>query len=123
MFGRLLSLFSGPRPKDENAEMAFDEPLYNAVSGDTSRKLFLDEPQDWHGLKLTGVELYAGIERGPVNYALVFAEDAATVRAAWNRLGWKLPEGDETREMIEGYAFMGVQAREGGGAMVVCLRD
>lgn len=121
-FTRLLGIFSGPKPKDD-VEPVFDESLYNAVAGDIAQELFLDTPQEWHGLKLTGVKFYGGIERGPVNYFLYFAEAPERVRTVWNSLGWKLPAKEETREVIEDYAFIGVQSRDNGGSLVGCWRD
>ena len=119
---RALSILTGPVATNQ-IDREFDESLYTAVSGEVSRELFLDEPQPWHGLKLTGVKLYTGVERGPINYYLYFAEDAERVRSVWNNMGWKLPSITETREVIEDYAFIGVQARDNGGSLVACWRD
>ena len=121
-FERLLGIFArNPAPSDQ--EPIYDEGLYHAVSGETSQELQLDSPVDWHGLKLTGIRLYSGVERGPVNYYIYFEEGPDTVRARWNALGWKIPAGDGVQEVIENYAFIGVQARNGGGSIVACWRD
>lgn len=122
-FERLLSIFSRRPMAPQDEEPVFDEGLFNAVQGDTSQRLFLDVPQNWHGLKLRAIEFYTGVERGPVNYVMVFDNSAEEVRAVWNKLGWKIPPGDETREMIDNYAYLGVQSQEGGRAAAICWRD
>lgn len=120
-FSRLLGIFAR-NPAPANVEPVFDQGLYQAVQGDTKQDLILDSAQDWNGLKLTGMSLYSGIERGPVNYYLYFEEEPETVRAVWNKRGWKIPATGE-QEVIDGYAYIGVQAREGGGSLVACWRD
>jgi hypothetical protein len=124
-FERLITLLTGPTPKLADDQVPdFDEPLYNAVSGDRSYKLMLDEPKAWNGLRLNGVSLYFGIERGPANYILTFEENAETVRTVWNKLGWKLPAVNQSRDVegLEGYAFIGVSGDDNGG-QVGCFRD
>ncbi len=124
-FVRLLSILSGP-PRDysDNTAPDIDIPVYNAVSGDTSQSLSLDTPADWNGLKLIGVSVNSGIERGPVNYAIQFADSAETVLATWNKLGWKFKAIDDARDVegLEGYASIGV-SKMGDGASVTCWRD
>jgi hypothetical protein len=126
-FGRLLTLFSGGRSKpiEEDEAPDFDEPLYNAVSGDISRELMLDDSAGWHGLHLKRIELYHGIERGPANYSLVFDDPPEKVREVWNARGWNLPPVNEDRDIegLEGYASIMVAAEEGGYASVTCFRD
>ena len=126
-FERVLTLFArtGSRPPADDDELVLDEPLYNAVSGDTWQRLMLDDAVEWHGLQLKGIELHLGIERGPANYALRFADPPERVRAVWNARGWKLPPVDEDRDVegLEGYASISVRSEEGGGASVTCFRD
>jgi hypothetical protein len=126
-FSRLLTLITGPAIVYKDGEMPdVDGPLYDAVSGETSRRLMLDSPVDWHGLKLTGISLYSGIERGPVNYMMHFEDSPETVLAGWNKLGWKLKAVDDSREIegLEGYASIGVSAEADGiRASVTCWRD
>jgi hypothetical protein len=99
-------------------------PLYDAVSGETSHKLMLGTPADWNGLKFIGISLYSGIERGPVNYTMLFEDSPQATLAVWNKLGWKLKPVDETRDVegLEGYASIGVSTA-GEGASVTCWRD
>ena len=120
---RLFTLFV-PQPPTDDREWSFDEPLYNAVSGNASQTLYLDDPGDWHGLKLVEVRFFHGIERGPVNYTLAFADQPERVRAVWNARGWKLPPVGELRDVegLEGYAYIGVEA-DGELATVTCYRD
>ena len=118
MFRRLVDMMAG---------RSDDLTVYEAVSGDIERQLYLDEPANWHGLKLVGVHLYFGIERGPVNYSLIFDNRPDEVRIAWNKRGWKLPAVDESREIegLEGYSSIGV-SRNGendDSARVTCWRD
>ena len=126
-FSRLLTLITGPAVVYKDGEMPdVDGSLYDAVSGETSRRLMLDSPADWHGLKLTGISLYSGIERGPVNYIMHFEDRPETVLAAWNKRGWKLKAVDDSREIegLEGYASIGVSAEaDGARASVTCWRD
>jgi hypothetical protein len=122
---RLLKLLTGSSREykpDETPDI--DGPLYDAVFGETSHKLMLDAPADWNGLKFRGIELYAGIERGPVNYTMLFEDGPQATLAAWNKLGWKLKPVDETRDVegLEGYASIGVSTA-GEGASVTCWRD
>jgi len=117
--GRLFALFV---PSYDDA--VFDEPVFNAVSGDVSQVLRLDDPAAWHGLQLLEVRFNHGVERGPVNYTLAFADSPERVREVWNARGWNLPPVGETREVegLEGYAYVGVEADD-GLATVTCYRD
>jgi hypothetical protein len=119
--GRLFALFV---PSFDDDDAVFDVPVFNAVSGDVSQVLRLDGPAAWHGLQLIEVRFNHGVERGPVNYTLAFADDPERVRAVWNARGWHLPPVGETREVegLEGYASVGVEA-DGGLATVTCYRD
>ena len=121
--GRMFSMFGAPADADA-AEWTFDEPLYNAVAGDVSQVLRLDDAAAWHGLRLIEVRFDHGIERGPVNYTLAFEDGPERVRTVWNARGWKLPPVGETREIegLDGYAFVGVGA-DGNLATVTCYRD
>jgi hypothetical protein len=121
--GRLFTLFV-PRPPADEVQVDFDEPLYNAVSGNVSQTIYLDDPADWHGLHLTEVRFFHGIERGPVNYSHVFADPPESVREVWNRRGWRLPAVGALRDVegLEGYASIGVEA-DGDLATVTCYRD
>ena len=87
--------------------------------------LMFDDPAPWHGLHLKSIDLYFGIERGPVNYSLVFDDPPERVREVWNGRGWHLPAVNDTRDVegLEGYASIGVQADEGDFATVTCFRD
>jgi hypothetical protein len=126
-FERLLSLFGrgGHTPPGDDEVPVFDEPLFNAVSADAWQRLMLDDPVDWHGLHLKGVELYHGIERGPANYTLVFADPPEKVREVWNARGWNLPPVGEARDIdgLEDYASIMVSADDGDRASVTCFRD
>lgn len=125
-FERLLSLLGRPaadNPADHGP--AFDEPLHNAVSGETWQRLLFDRAADWHGLRLRGVELHHGIERGPVNYRLLFEDPPEKVREVWNARGWNLPpiEGSRDVEGLAGYASVALGRDAGGGGSVTCFRD
>jgi hypothetical protein len=121
---RMFSMFGAAAPDADAAEWAFDEPLYNAVSGDVSQVLRLDDARAWHGLHLAEVRFDHGIERGPVNYTLAFEDSPERVREVWNARGWELPPVGETREVegLEGYASVGVEA-DRNLATVTCYRD
>jgi hypothetical protein len=125
-FGRLLTLFNfGGGAAREGDEWVADWPVYQAVSGETSVRLMLDQPADWHGLHLGGVEVYRGIERGPANYTLVFHDAPERVREVWNARGWNLPLVNEARDIagLEGYTSIMVGSGEDGTASVTCFRD
>ncbi len=119
---RLLTALHGRAPTDDEN---VDQPLYDALAGDTFHRLVLDEPAAWHGLHLTGVEQVLGIERGPANTTLVFADSPASVRDLWNARGWRLPPAGQARSIdgLEGYASIEIESRAGGGASVTCFRD
>lgn len=119
-FSRLLAVLvgrGGARPDD-------DALVRNAITGDTSHSLRLDQSVPWNGLKLRGVELRFGIERGPANYALVFDESPERAVAILNSLGLQLPASGGTRDVrgLEKYASMGVTA-SGSGSALWCARD
>jgi hypothetical protein len=122
-FGRLLGVMTPSAPADDS-EWRFDEPVYNAVAGHASHVLSLDREVGWHGLRLVEVRFFHGIERGPANFTLAFAESPEQVRAVWNARGWNLPPAGETREIegLDGYASIGVEA-DGALAAVTCFRD
>jgi hypothetical protein len=122
-FNRLLTLLFGLGSFPDNAA-AFDEPLHDAVAGDTHHVLRFDSAADWHGLNLIEVRADFGIERGPANIALVFADSPARVREVWNARGWNLPPPGSTRAVDDGIspARIGVGA-DGARAAVTCFRD
>lgn len=122
---RLLTVLHGRAGTAEGA--AIDTPLYDAVAGDTFHRLILDQPADWHGLRLKGVDLYLGIERGPANYTLIFDNPPSQVREVWDARGRTLPALGERRaiEVAEGHASIMLDGVEGpgAGAAVTCFRD
>ena len=123
---RVLGMMSGHGgAADPDAPVDFDEPLHNAVFGDIQQRLMIDGGAEWHGLRLIAVESYHGIERGPANYTLVFSDSRADVLAVWNRMGWRLPDNQEARDIagLEGYASIAAQSTEGGATHVTCFRD
>jgi len=112
---------------DMMAGQDIDLSILQAVSGNIEHQLALDEPADWHGLKLAGVHLYFGIERGPANYSLIFEDRPEEVRAVWNGRGWNLPAAGQARDIegLEGYAAIGVSqsTEKEDAARVTCWRD
>ena len=123
---RLLTVLHGRagRPA-EDEDIAPGQPLHDAVSGATFHRLILDEPADWHGLHLKGIDLYLGIERGPSNYTLIFDDPVGDVRDVWNARGWNLPALGERRDIegLEGYAAITIDGVDDRGAAVTCIRD
>ena len=43
------------------------------------------------------VRLHHGIESGPSNHSLIFADDPERLRQVWNARGWNLPPAGEPR--------------------------
>jgi hypothetical protein len=124
---RLLALLHGRAHPAEDTNPAIDMPLYDAVAGDTFHRLILDRPTDRHGLRLKEIDLHLGIERGPVNYTLIFDNPPSRVREVQATRGWKLPALGEHRaiEGTEGRASIMLDGIEGPGtgAAVTCFRD
>jgi len=122
-FNRLLTLLFGLGNFPGN-RAAFDEPLHNAVAGDAHHVLHLDRPVAWHGLHLAEVRADLGIERGPANLALVFADSSDRVREVWNARGWNLPAPGQTRAVGDGVAPVSIGVTSAGAlAAVTCFRD
>jgi len=122
-FNRLLTLLFGLGSFPDNAA-AFDEPLHNAVSGDTHHVLRLDRAAEWHGLHLVEVRAEFGIERGPANLALVFADNPRRVREVWNARGWDLPPAGESRVIEDRVIRTAVGiATDGPLSVVTCFSD
>ncbi len=122
-FLRLLTLLYGP-PNESEAEPAYDAPLLAAVSGHATGAVHFAGERPWHGLRLVAVGTYHGIESGPSNHAMVFADSPERVREVWNARGWNLPPPGETR-MLEDEPIavaIGVAA-DGAGAAVTCSVD
>ena len=124
-FERLLTVLL-PRSASETADAppAFDEPLFNAVSGHAVHVLHFHQSQPWHGLHLAEVRLLFGIESGSPNHSLVFADPPERVRAVWNARGWDLPPADETRVIDDEVILtaVGIEA-DGALAAVTCFSD
>lgn len=122
-FNRLLTLLFGLGSFPDNAA-AYDEPLHNAVSGDAHHVLRLDRTAAWHGLHLAEIRADFGIERGPANLALVFADDPDRVRAVWNARGWNLPPPGESRVIDDEVIRIAVRIETDGPLSAVsCLSD
>jgi hypothetical protein len=124
-FERLMVLLlPGSATGADSAQPAFDEPLYNAAAGAVMHVLDLEHEAPWHGLRLVGVRYYHGIESGPSNHSLVFADNPERVREVWNARGWNLPPAGETRviEDEEILTAIGIEA-DGRGAAVTCFVD
>lgn len=117
-FQKIVEMMAGEQP---------DLSILQTVSGNIEHHLELDEPVNWHGLKLSGFHLYFGIERGPYNYSLMFADGPDDVRAVWNQRGWNLPPIGQARDIdgLEGYASIGISPSSGDGetTRVTCWRD
>jgi hypothetical protein len=124
-FDRLLGLLLSRASADAgNADPTIDQPLYNAVSGTASHVLQLGREVPWHGLRLVGVRSYHGIESGPSNLSLVFADSAERVREVWNERGWNLPPVGETRVMEDEAILTAVGVvSDGQHAAVTCFID
>ena len=117
-------LLSSPSDVNGTADPEFDESLYNAVSGTVSHVLLLDREVPWHGLSLVGIRFDHGVESGPSNLSLLFADRPERVREVWNERGWNLPQPGETR-VIEDKAILtavGVHS-DGQQAAVTCFVD
>jgi hypothetical protein len=121
---RVLAMLGGIN-REVVTEAVADTPLQDVVSGDASLRWRLDRPVDWHGLHLVALEHEHGIERGPSNYRLVFADPPVKVREVWNARGWNLPPVNEPRDVagLENYAAIMVSSEDGGRAAVTCFRD
>ena len=124
-FLRVLRYLDGRHPDPDAASPPVDGPVAHALAGagDTEQRLTLDTPQAWHGLKLSGLGVMSGIERGPVAYSLYFEDGIDKVRHVLNQRGWKIPPKENGREIIENYASIGLDAEADGGTSVSCARD
>ena len=124
-FERLIGLLLSRPPVDAgDADPKLDEPLYNAVSGAALHVLQLEREAPWHGLRLVGIRSYHGIESGPANLSLIFADGAERVRKVWNERGWKLPPVGETRVMEDQEIFTAVGVdSDGQHAAITCFVD
>ncbi len=124
-FLRVLRYLDGRHPDPDAAPPPLDGPVAHALAGagDTEQRLTLDTPQAWHGLKLSGIGVISGIERGPVAYSLYFEDGIDKVRNILNQRGWKIPPKENGREIIENYASIGLDAEADGGTSLSCTRD
>jgi hypothetical protein len=123
-FVRLLTLMLGPRPTAEQAEAAYDPAVLDAVAGDLRHVLHFNQPAPWNGLNLAEIRLQFGVESGPANFGLAFADEPERVRAVWNAQGWDLPPPGASRvvddEVVE--VSIGI-ARDGALTTVTCFAD
>jgi hypothetical protein len=123
-FDRLLGVLLPRSAGGEDAEPEFDEPLYNAVSGYSYHVLHLSNAAEWNGLRLVEVRLHHGIESGPSNASLVFADNPGRVREVWNARGWNLPPAGETRVIEDEIITTAVGIEmDGELAAVTCFVD
>ena len=119
----VLLLQDRKTPADDPA-LSFDEPLYNAVSGAVLHELQLNREVSWRGLRLVAVQYYQGIESGPSNFSLLFADSPERVREVWNERGWNLPPVGETRVLEDEVIVTAVGVEEDGQrAAVTCFVD
>jgi hypothetical protein len=124
-FDRLLRLMLPALPADTADTVPdVDGPLYNAISGAVEHVLHLGREVEWHGLRLVEVRLYQGVESGPLNHSLVFADGPDRVREVWNARGWNLPQPGETRVLKDEAIFTAVGIEvDGAFARVTCFVD
>lgn len=122
-FLRVLRYLDGRHPDPDAAPAPVDGPVRDALTGDTEHRLTLDTPLPWHGLKLTGIGVMSGIERGPVAYSLYFEDSIDKVRTVLNLRGWKIPASATGRDIIENYAAIGLHKDDNGNISVNCSRD
>ena len=121
-FERLLRLLDGPPADDVVSE--FDEPLYNAVSAAAPHVLHLRHEAALHGLRSVEIRHVQGIESGPNNYSLVFADSPERVREVWNAPGWNLPPAGEVRVIDDALILTAVGiGADGALASVTCFSD
>ena len=123
-FERVMAVLGGGSGR-ATAEAEVDTALLDAVSGHVSQRLRLERPVAWNGLQLVAIEHEHGIESGPSNYHLVFADPAEKVREVWNARGWTLAPVNQRREIagLERYAQIMVGSRDDGTAVISCFRD
>jgi hypothetical protein len=121
-FERLLGVLIGRRPDGDRA--VADPAIMDVLAGNLLHKLELDEAVAWNGLRLKGVELQFGIERGPANYGLLFEDEPTRVVAVLNERGFDLRQPGAFRDVpgLEGYASMGVD-QSGERSALWCMRD
>lgn len=124
-FVRALALLLPATPADAGGGAPeVDLPLYDAASGAVVHTLQLGRAFDWHGLRLVEVRFYHGIESGPSNHSLVFADTPGRVAEVWNARGWNLPPAGQTRVIEdEGVRVaVGIES-QGDLAAVTCFSD
>jgi hypothetical protein len=124
-FDRLLTLLLPKAPAvPHDTVPVIDEPLLNAAPGAVAHVLHLGREVEWHGLRLVEVRLFQGIESGPTNHSLVFADSPQRVRAVWNARGWSLPGPGETRVLEDEVIVtaVGIEAK-GEFVAVTCFVD
>ncbi len=123
-FVRLLTLMLGPHPTAAQGEAAYDKAVLDAVAGDMRHVLHFSRPVPWNGFNLAEVRLQFGVESGPANFGLAFADDPERVREVWNARGWDLPPPGASRvvddEVVE--VSIGI-ARDGALTTVTCFTD
>ena len=123
-FERLLPLLFGPPRGDGEAEPEVDLEVYDAVSATASHVLRLRPEKPWHGLRLAEVRSLHGIESGPFNLSLVFADSPERVREVWNARGWNLPPAGEVRVIDDELISTAVGIEMNGElAAVTCFVD
>ena len=123
-FERLLTVLLPQTASESDALPGFDEPLFDAVSGHTSHVLRFAKARNWHGLHLAEARLLFGIESGPANYSLVFADPPERVGEVWNARGWRLPPVGERSTLGDEVILtaVGVEA-DGELTTVTCFSD
>ncbi len=126
-FIRLMTLIKSPvyEHNDEDKVPDFDEPLFNAVNGATSQRIYFTEPETWNDLQFTGVENLQGIESGPNNYTMFFDDSSEKVITKFKKLGWNLPPAGEMLELSGKYdsAEVSIGVKEEDETRVTCYRD
>lgn len=78
----------------------------------------------WHGLTLILIERETGIESGPYNVSLIFAEPPEIARPLLNQIGFDLPASGQHRVIDDEVIESGVQfGPHLEGSMLTCYSD
>lgn len=116
---RRLIVFIDGRDGAERYAGAMDE-----VSGTLVHRLDFVRPEPWRGLSLTGVELVRGIESGPSNLSLLFAEPADMVLPVLQQSGFPLSTVGEAYRRTDREVAAGIVLEDDGrGSSLTCYSD
>lgn len=115
---QLIDHLSGRSGSTRSLEMT------RSIGGHLLHRLVFNQPEAWQGLRLVSIEVLHGIESGPANLSLRFADAPETALRQLRRIGFPLEMVGRRHLIDERIVESGIVLEaDGAGSVLTCYSD